>query len=463
MNKGLLTIIFTLCCVSVFAQGKDKDVWFNEMYRPQYHFTPEENRMGSPITIIKSDSVYHLFYQWNPHNLQPGFVNWGYATSSNLLKWKHEGISLSQPDGITDSMKQTPWWGTVVKKDNQLIAWVSSWDEGIFRYSGFSGGKWANWEKVVGADEFSTAEPFVFWYEKSEKWIMVAYNHSDTTMNILNSTDGLNWNKTSTFNFKYGLASMTQLPVDRKADDTRWLFITEMGNYMVGEFDGEKFELLTPVKKFDSGRMVGGTILFSDPHTARTLMVSEIKSEQHPDISSNGQLSFPSEISLHQTPTGIELIRKPADEIKTLYVKDHRWTDKIVYPGVNNNLLKSIKGECFHIKAKIDLKNCDMFGIVIRNNKENLGTDFNYNVARGMFELQGSKINFKPENNKVDLELLIDRSSVELFIDGGRQVISTTHVPDPKSLRYLLYSIGGEILVEQLEVHELKSAWRDGK
>jgi sucrose-6-phosphate hydrolase SacC (GH32 family) len=463
MKQSLTTVIFILYCVVVFSQGKEKEVWFNETYRPQFHFTPEENRMGSPISIVKADSTYHLFYQWNPHNLQQGFVNWGYANSNNLLKWKHKGICLNQPENISDSMLQTPWWGSVVEKNNQLFAWANSWGEGIFRYSNFSEGKWNGKVKTTGTDELIEAEPFVFWYEKTSLWIMVAYNRGDSTMNILNSPDGLSWNTTSSFNFKYGFASMTELPVDRKADDTRWLFITESGNYMLGKFDGEKFELVSPVKKFDNGRLVGGSVTFSDKKKERTLLVSELKSEQHPDISSNGQLSFPTEISLHETITGIELLRKPAEEIRNLYVKDYQWDNKKIYPGVDNNPLKGIKGECFHIKGRIDLKNCDMFGIIIRSNKDNSGTDFSYNVSRGVFELEGSKINFKPENGKIDIELLIDRSSVELFVDGGRHVISTTHVPDPKSLRYLIYSIGGEIVVEHLEVHELKSAWRDEK
>jgi fructan beta-fructosidase len=460
MRHNLIIIIITLLSVPAFSQENKKEVFFNETYRPQYHFTPVENRMGSPISIVKTDSTYHLFYQWNPHNLQNGFVNWGYAISYDLLKWKHIGISLSQPDGVTDSMAQTPWWGSVVYKDNQLIAWANSWNEGIFRYSSFAGGKWGNKEKVTGIDELTNVDPYVFWYEKTNMWCMLAFNRADSTMHFLNSLDGLGWKQTSTFNFRYGLASITQLRVDDKADDTRWVFLTEDGNYMLGKFDGQKFELTSPYIKFDYGNMVGGSIIFSDPQSEKIYLISELRSEQNADIASNGQLTFPNEISLHGTSSGIELIRKPAVDIQKLYKKNYEWDGKKVYPGLNNNILQAMRGDCFHIKGTINLKNSDYFGIVVRSDKDNVGTDINYNVSKKEMILEGNRISFKPENNTITFEMLIDRSSVELFVDGGRYVISSPIVPEPKNLRYFLYTVGGEIQIDHLEAHELKSVWR---
>lgn len=461
MKQNLIFIILTFLCIQVYSQGNGKKVWFNETYRPQYHFSPEENWMGNPISIVKTDSTYHLFYQWNPYNLQPCFVNWGYATSHDLLKWKYEGIALSQPEGVTDSMIQTPWWGTVVQKDGKFYAWSDSWNEGIFRYSDFSKGIWGNKEKLTGVDDLSKSEPFVFWHEKTSKWVMVAFSHTDSTINILNSSDGLNWKGLSKFNFKYGFASMTELPVDHNPDNTRWLFITDSGNSMLGKFDGEKFELVSPYEEFDKGNVVGGSIIFNDKQNNRTLLISKLNSEQYPDLPSNGQFSFPNEIELHETASGIELIRKPASEIARLYKKNSVWDDKKIYPGINNNLLQGVKGDCFYMKGIIDLKNCDYFGIIARCDRDNIGTDINYNVAKGEMTMGGGRINFKPANKKIEFEILVDRSSVELFFNGGKDVISTTITPDPKSLRYYLYTIGGEIVVDHLEVHELRSAWRN--
>jgi fructan beta-fructosidase len=463
MKCCFIALLFILISVSLFSKEDGKEVMFNEGYRPQYHFSPNINQIGSPISMMQTDSVFNLFYQWNPLNLQPGFVNWGHASSTDLIKWKQEGISISRPVGESDSMKFSPWWGSAVQKGDNKYAWVNSWGEGIFRYKGFHEGKWTDKEKTNGTEQFLTCEPFVFWHGKTNKWVMVAFNRSDSTINFLNSPEGLNWNKTSTFNFKFGFASMFELPVDRKTDDTRFLLLTEKGNYMLGKFDGEKFELLSPIRKFDYGRGVGGTICFTDKQKSRTLLVSELMEEQLPDLPSNGQLSFPTELFLHEYPTGVELQRRPIEEIKKLIAKSQSWTGKKIYPGLNNNILSGVKGGTLWIKGIIDLKNCDQFGFIIRSDRNLNGTEINYLVSTGQMSMLGNKFNYKPENNKIEFEILVDRSSIELLVDGGRYVISSTFAPDLKSLKYGLYTIGGEIVVDQMEVNQLKSAWnREG-
>ena len=75
MKKSLLIISIILVSLAAFSQQNDKNSFFNEPYRPQFHFSPKENRMESPISIVKTDSVFNLYYQLNPDNLQQGFVN----------------------------------------------------------------------------------------------------------------------------------------------------------------------------------------------------------------------------------------------------------------------------------------------------------------------------------------------------------------------------------------------------
>jgi len=121
MKKSLLIISIILVSLTAFSQQNDKNSVFNEAYRPQFHFSPKENRMGNPISIVKIDTVYHLYYQHNPDNLQQGFVNWGHATSSDLLHWKYDGLSITQPENETDSMKFSPWWGSTTYNNEEVL------------------------------------------------------------------------------------------------------------------------------------------------------------------------------------------------------------------------------------------------------------------------------------------------------------------------------------------------------
>jgi sucrose-6-phosphate hydrolase SacC (GH32 family) len=131
-----------------------------------------------------------------------------------------------------------------------------------------------------------------------------------------------------------------------------------------------------------------------------------------------------------------------------------------VYPGLKNNVLSKLKGDAFCIKMVVDLRNSDFLGLMIRANKKSNGTELGYNVQRQLISLAGHNKKYIPKNNRIELELLIDRSSIEVFIDGGEEVISASFTPEPNANRYELFTRGGEIIIESLEVYPLKSIWR---
>ena len=43
-----------------------------EVYRPDYHFAPEQNWMNDPNGMFYLDGVYHLFFQYNPEGSPVG-------------------------------------------------------------------------------------------------------------------------------------------------------------------------------------------------------------------------------------------------------------------------------------------------------------------------------------------------------------------------------------------------------
>jgi levanase/fructan beta-fructosidase len=69
-------------------------------FRPIYHFVPEENWMNEPNGLIKIKSTWHLFYQHNPTANVWGNLNWGHATSSDLVQWTHEPLAITSENGV---------------------------------------------------------------------------------------------------------------------------------------------------------------------------------------------------------------------------------------------------------------------------------------------------------------------------------------------------------------------------
>jgi fructan beta-fructosidase len=61
--------------------------------------------------------------------------------------------------------------------------------------------------------------------------------------------------------------------------------------------------------------------------------------------------------------------------------------------------------------------------------------------------------------NNLRLTLLVDASSVELFVDGGRLVMTNLVFPTEKFIRLKIFSKGGTGLLNKAEFHGIERIW----
>ena len=65
-----------------------------DLYKPHYHFLPENNWMNDPNGPIYYKGKYHLFYQYNPNDYHWNTIHWGHAVSEDLVHWEYLPIAL---------------------------------------------------------------------------------------------------------------------------------------------------------------------------------------------------------------------------------------------------------------------------------------------------------------------------------------------------------------------------------
>jgi levanbiose-producing levanase len=63
------------------------------------------------------------------------------------------------------------------------------------------------------------------------------------------------------------------------------------------------------------------------------------------------------------------------------------------------------------------------------------------------------------ENGRIKLRILVDESSVEVFVNGGKSVFSDVIFPDPASRGMSFYTKGGNVKVVSLKVNKLGPVW----
>lgn len=73
-----------------------KDLW-----RLGFHAMPPRGWMNDPNGLCQVNGVYHLFFQYSPENVCGGLKYWGHLISTNLLHWTYRGIAI-YPDQYFD-------------------------------------------------------------------------------------------------------------------------------------------------------------------------------------------------------------------------------------------------------------------------------------------------------------------------------------------------------------------------
>lgn len=89
-----------------------------------YHFEPKQGWMNDPNGLIRFRGQYHVFFQHNPHAVHWGPMHWGHAVSTDLIHWKEYPIAL-YPDQKYENTGGC-FSGSAIEKDGKLYLFYTS-------------------------------------------------------------------------------------------------------------------------------------------------------------------------------------------------------------------------------------------------------------------------------------------------------------------------------------------------
>jgi len=441
-----------------------KDKLYQEVYRPQFHFTAKKNWINDPNGLVYYKGEYHLFFQHDPSNIEWGNIVWGHALSPDMVNWKQLANAI-EPDelGMIFSGSGVVDWNNTAgfqsgKEKTIVIIYTSAgkpFTQSI-AYSNDRGRTWTKYEKnpVLGHIIGNNRDPKVIWYAPLKRWVMALYlGHNNYA--LFSSPNLKQWTRLCDIQLPGSgeCPDIFELPVDGDTENTKWVFWGANGNYIIGIFDGHSFRRESEVLKSDWGANFYAAQTWSDipPSDGRRLQIAWMRRGKYPDMPFNQQMSFPCELTLRTTPEGIRLYRRPIKEIKNIHQKEYSWNNQILKP--EENLLSDIHGELFHIQAEIEVGNATEFGFIVR------GESTRYTVANNELFCLGKSASLTPLQGKIKLEILVDRTSLEIFGNDGRISMSFCFLPDPRNTNLKIYSSGGKVRIVSLKVYELRSIW----
>lgn len=513
-------LLFNHCQHQAPAPKANASTFYQEVHRPQFHFSPPANWMNDPNGMVYYEGEYHLFYQYYPDSTVWGPMHWGHAVSKDLLHWENLPIAL-YPDSlgcIFSGSAVMDWKNTSgLGRDGQvpMIAIFTQHDfvgekakrndfqNQSIAYSLDKGRTWTMYPqnpvlKNPGIRDFR--DPKVSWHEPSQKWIMTLAVQDH--ISFYSSPDLKNWTHESDFG-KGNVGShggvwecpdLFPLKVGASGQN-KWVLLVSINpggpnggsatQYFVGNFDGKTFTNDNSPQTtlwIDHGRDNYAGVTWSDvPKTdGRRLLLGWMSNWDYAQAVPTEQWrsanTIPRELTLHPTPAGLRLFSTPVRELAKLHGKTGI-TVGLTLDG-DYDLSKKLGFSPSQMEVDLEVELGDAmvnFGIELSNTKgeryrigydaatKQFFSDRTLAGKKAFSNIFANKVHVAPreiDSKTVSMRLFFDRSSAELFADGGATVLTDLYFPNEDFTQVKLFAEKGAVQVKNVMFYELKSVWK---
>lgn len=227
---------------------------YQQVYRPQFHFSPAKGWLGDPDGMIRFNNLYHVFW-------------WGHAESKDLVHWNERLQPMIGDDGSfvyysgsvvvdahnTSGLAVNPGRPPMIaiytmhdKSSGEETQGLSiSYDSLSFVYY--------DQNPVLDSERPAFRDPQVFYHAETGRWIMIIALSDDRKVSFYASQDLKHWEHLSDFgpvgaqSQVWEVPDIFQLSVDGDPAQKKWVLLCGMGpnreQYFIGDFDGERFTL----------------------------------------------------------------------------------------------------------------------------------------------------------------------------------------------------------------------------
>jgi fructan beta-fructosidase len=487
-RRMIFTIGILACFTTVLAQKP-----YDELYRPQVHFSPKTSWMNDPNGLIYFKDTYHLFYQYYPDSIVWGPMHWGHAISRDLIHWKQVSIAL-----FPDSLGYIFSGSAVVDSHNTsgfaaggkipLIAIFTQHDPvgekvGTNKFQNqsiaFSMDNGDHWTKFASNPVLRTPglkdfrDPKVSWYPEQNKWIMVLAA-GDRVM-FYSSKNLKKWEKETEFGAGIGAhGGVWECPdlipfiVNGKKI---WLLIVSTNpggiqggsgtQYFTGDFDGHHFVPNdTAIRWLDYGADDYAGVSFSNTGNEKIFlgwMSNWQYANRVPTVKWRSAMTIPRKLDLKKIGQHYYTTMAPVS-LKPITVSPKMSADNKI------NL---------QVPYRVDftISNLHSFTIIY-SNKPGQELRVGFDEEKNSFFIDRTKagqsdfnphfavIHYAPRIAKSKgstLTIILDNSSLELFADEGLTTMTDIFFPD-QPLNQWRTEASAKIF-DHIQISQLMSIW----
>lgn len=460
--------------------------------RQRYHFMPQTGWMNDPNGLIYFRGAYHYFFQFNPYCGFWDSMHWGHAVSKDLLHWEYLPLALAPSESYDAHQRGGCFSGSAIEHNGRLyliytgcanhgrgfeqtqcVAWS---DDGI-HFEKYAGNPVITAPEGVSPDCFR--DPKV-WKQGDQFYLVCgAGRHGRGCALLYRSEDLLHWTFCSVLAESRGeWGYMWECPDFFPVGDQYVLTTSPMGAgdhtsiYMIGDFDQQTGRFFPQVcQEMDWGFDYYAPQSFLAPD-GRRLVVSwangwewmPLWKDWGPTYQEGwcGFFNVPREVRMTEDH---QLQFVPAAELQALR-RDHTRWERATVTG-EPVALPVGDGISFELKLLLDMAETDaeavelhlrcgegretvctvdLHGGELRVDRSN-SDGWSVGVSRSGLRLSGRTV--------LDLHILSDQSSLELFADQYRNNHSNNIYATPRQTGAWICARGGRAVLRQLESWQL--------
>jgi len=468
---------------------KENRLKVNPRYRHKYHLMGEVGWINDPNGFSIFNGEYQLFFQYHPYSSSWGPMHWGHAKSKDLITWESLPVALAPIGEDSDPEGGCAFSGCAVNKENfQYLLYTENWPKKQVQSAARSSDglvyeRLSN-NPVIDTDDLpKNANPADFrdpkvWKKGEDYYLVVTSRTNDSSGQLLlyKSKDLLDWHFESIL-ISHGeeLGYIWECPDIFSLNNQDILLVSAQylkssGNnfnnvhtalYFTGNLDYEqgKFKYFN-YREIDNGFDFYAPQTIID-HKKRRIMIAWMamwekniptKSLDHKWA---GSITLPRVLDYKNG----RLIQKPVEEIKN-YRTNYENENQIV----EGNVLTKLKGDVCELDLEIENIDALSFGLKFFQGKA-CETVLTYDSKSELliFDRSNSgylitsetkretnvlvrKTDISLMKNRLKLQIFLDKSSAEIFIQEGIKTMTGLVYPNDDGYGISLFTNGGKAI-----------------
>ena len=324
----------------------------SDMY---YHFQNREGWMNDPNGLVFFKGRYHAFFQHYPFAPRWGQMHWGHTVSDDLIHWEEQPVAL-YPDREYENSGGC-FSGSAIVKDGRLYLFYTSVSEELGQTQSMAwsddGIKFTKYEgnpiirKSPLGDNKDFRDPKVFEYDGGYRMIVGAGKDNIAKILLFASDDLIDWEYKGEILSDRKFGSCIECPDLFRIEDKYILMFSSMVSlphrvcFALGDFNGERFIFDNeeePIFAIETGPDFYAPQTFEDPEGRRILIAWMYNWNRRAGSGQKhvGAFTVPRQLELDLND---ELIMFPVEEACPLLKKESRFVSydrgrlKVIFEG----------------------------------------------------------------------------------------------------------------------------------